>query len=142
MSPFTQVSNIVAAIDPLLDPLGIVIPFDEVIFAMEVPDSDPDVVHPTGLLSCFPEYVVLTASETTLNLLMEGLAGDEISRVHCNPLRIGPRYPQPQIPLLGYPPIPSGRWVENPDDLVMMLWECINISSWRGSWRVLVCVPR
>ena len=122
--PFTQVSDIVAAMDPVLDPLGIVIPFDDVIFATGVPDTDPNAVHPSGVLSCFPEYVVLIASETTSDLLMEGLEGVEIFGVQCNPVRIGPRYPQPQIPLLGYPPIPSGRRVENPDDLVMMLWEC------------------
>ena len=55
---------------------------------------------------------------------MEGLAGADIFGVYCNPVRIGPRYPQLQIPLLGYPPIPSSRWVENQDDLVVMLWEC------------------
>ena len=70
-----QESDIVAAMNPLLDPSGIVIPFDEIIFATEVPDSDPNAVHPAGVLSRFPEYVVLIASETILDLLMEGLAG-------------------------------------------------------------------
>ena len=47
-------TNSVAAMDPLLDPLGIVIPFDEVMFVMEVPDSDPNAMHPTGVLvHCF-----------------------------------------------------------------------------------------
>ena len=54
---------------------------------------------------------------------MEGLADAEILGVYCSPVRIGPRYPQPQFPLLGFPPIPPGRRVEEPDDLVMMLGE-------------------
>ena len=124
VSPITHVSDVVAAMDPLLDPLGIVIPFDDVIFVMEVPGSDPNAVHPAGMLSHFPKYVILIASETTSDLLMEVLAGDEIFGVDCNPVRIGPRYPQPQIPLLRYLSIPSSRWVENLDDLVMMLWKC------------------
>ena len=62
MNPITQVSDIVAAKDPLLDPLGIAIPFDEVIFATQVPDSDPNAVYPARVLSRFPEYVVLISS--------------------------------------------------------------------------------
>ena len=124
VSPITQVSDIVAATDPLLDPLGIVIPFDEVISATKVPDSDQNAVPSARVLSRFPEYVVLIASETTLDLLMEGLARAEIFGVNCNPVRIGPRYPQPQIQLLGYPPVPFGCRSENQDDLVMMLREC------------------
>ena len=55
---------------------------------------------------------------------MEWLVSAEIFGVNCNPVRIGPRYPQPQIQLLRYPPIPFGCRIENPDDLVMMLREC------------------
>ena len=59
VSPLTQVSDIVAAMDPVLDPLGIVIPFDEVMFVMEVPDSDPNAMHPTGVLSLSPSMLFL-----------------------------------------------------------------------------------
>ena len=74
VSPITQVSDIMAAMDSLLDSLAIVIPFDEVIFATEVPDSDLSAVLPARVLSHFPKYVILVASETTSDLLMEGLA--------------------------------------------------------------------
>ena len=127
MSLLTQVTDIVAAMYPLLDRLGFVCPFDEVIFATRVPDMDPNAVRPTDVLSRFPEFVVLIATETTSDLLMEGLADAEIFGVNCNPVRIGPRYPQPQVPLLGFPPILSDHRLEDPDDLVMMLWECCPI---------------
>ena len=124
VSPITLVSDMVAAMDPLLDSLAIVIPFDEVILSTEFPDPDLGADLPARVLSRFPEYVVLVASKMTSDLLMEGLADAEIFGVDCNLVRIGPRYPQPQIHLLGYPPVPFGRRIENPDDLVMMLWEC------------------
>ena len=99
--------------------------FDEVIFATRVPDTDANAVHTDGVLSCSPEFVVcITASETTSNLVMEGLTVAEITGVYCNPVKIGPRYPQPQFPLLGSPPTPPGHQAEDPDDLVMMLQEC------------------
>ena len=124
VSPITQVSHIVAAMDPLLDPLATAIPFDDVTFATGLLDPAQVADRPTHVLRRFPECVVLVASETTSDLLMEGLAEAEIFGVNCNPVRIGPRYTQPQIRLLGYPPIPFGHRVENPDDLVMMLREC------------------
>jgi len=123
VSPITLVTDIVAAMDPLLDSLAISIPFDRVIFATEMPDPD-GVNRRDRVVSRFPSYVVLVATETTSDLLMEGLADAEIFGVNCNPMRMGPRYPQPQVGLLGYPPVPVGRRVENPDDLVMMLREC------------------
>ena len=36
--PYTQVSDIVRAMDPLLDPPASEVPFDEVIFATGLPD--------------------------------------------------------------------------------------------------------
>ena len=105
VSPLTQVSDIVVAMDPLLDPLGVICPFDEVIFVTRVPDTDPNDVHPSGVLNRFPEFgVLITAAETTSDLVMEGLAGAEIFEVYCNPVMIGPRYLQPHFPLLGFPP--------------------------------------
>ena len=124
VSPITQVSNIVAVMDPLLDSLAIVIPFDEVIFATEVPDSGLSADRPACILSRFPGYVVLIASETTSDLLMEGLARVDIFGVNCNPVMIGPSYPQPQLQLLGYPPVSFGCLIENPDDLMIILQEC------------------
>ena len=49
MSPLTHVSDIVAAMNPLLHLLGVVYPFDEVIVATRVPDTDPNAVHPNGV---------------------------------------------------------------------------------------------
>ena len=63
VSPLTQESDIVAVMDPLLNPLGVVCRFDEVIFATKVPDTDANAVHLDGVLSRFPEFAVLiTAS--------------------------------------------------------------------------------
>ena len=59
VSLIAQVSDIVAAMDPLLDPLGIVIPFDEVIFVTEVLDSDPNAVHPAGVQVVSPSMSFL-----------------------------------------------------------------------------------
>jgi len=95
--PYTQVSDIVGAMDPLLDPLASDIPFDEVIFATGLPDPSRIGDRPTHSLRRFPEYVVLIASEVISDLLMEGLAEAEIFGVNCNPVRIGPRYSQPQV---------------------------------------------
>ena len=64
VSPITVVTDIVAMMDPLLDYLAVDLPFNQVIFATEVPNPD-------GLdcqdreLSRFPKYVVLIASEAT-----------------------------------------------------------------------------
>ena len=138
VSPLTQVTYIVAAMDPLPDPLGVICPFDEVIFATRVPDTDPNTVHPSGVLSRFPYFVVLiTAAELTSDLVMEGLAEAEIFGVYYNPVRIGTRYPQPQFPLLGFPPIPSGRRVEDPDDLMIMLQECCPIHRQQQLARIM-----
>ena len=54
VSPLTQVSDIVVAMDPLLDPLGVICPFDEVIFVTRAPDTDPNTVHPNGVLGRCP----------------------------------------------------------------------------------------
>ena len=65
-------------------------------FATKVPDTDANDVHPDGVLSRFPDFAVLiTASETTSDLVIEGLANAEIFGVYYNPVRIGERYPQP-----------------------------------------------
>ena len=40
MSSITLVTDIVAAMDPLLDSLAVSIPFDQVIFATEMPDPE------------------------------------------------------------------------------------------------------
>ena len=40
VSPLTQESDIVAEMNPLLDPLGVVYRFDEVVCATKVPDMD------------------------------------------------------------------------------------------------------
>ena len=59
--------------------MGVVCPFDEVVFAARVPDTNPNDVHPNGVLSRFPKFVVLiTPLETTSGLVMEGLADAEI----------------------------------------------------------------
>ena len=89
----TQVTDFVAAMDPLFDPLGIICPFDEVIFATGAPDTGPHAVPPTSMLSRFPEFVVLIETGTTSDLLMEGLAEAKIFGVYCNPVIIGLRYP-------------------------------------------------
>ena len=123
VSPITLVNDIMATMDPLLDCMAPDLPFDQVIFATEVPNPD-GLDHHDRELSRFPRYVVLIASEATSDLRMDGLADAEIFRVNCNPVRIGPRYPPPQVPLLGYPPVPVGRRIESPDDLVMNLREC------------------
>ena len=128
VSPVTLVTDIVAAMDPLLDSLAVTLPFDQVIFATEVPNPD-GLDRQDRELSCFPKYVVLIALETTSDLLMDGLADAEIFGVNCNPMRIGPRYPQPQVRLLGYPPVPVGRRIESPDDLVMNLMENPNLCT-------------
>ena len=66
--------------------------------------------------------------------------GAEMFLVYCNPVRIGRRYPpQPQFPLLSYPPIPPGCWVEDPDDLVMMLWECCPLHMQQQLARIMEC---
>ena len=139
MGPLTQVTNIMAVMDTLLNLLGITCPFDEVIFATRVTSTDPNAVHPTGVLSRFPKFVVLIVTETTSDLLMEGLAEAKSFGVYCNPTRIGPRYPQLQIPLLGFPPILSGRRVEDPDDLVMMLQECCHLHRQHQLARIMEC---
>ena len=140
VSPLTQVTNIVAAMDPLLDPFCVVCRFDEVFFARRVPDADPNAVHPSGVLSCFPEFVVLiTVAETTSDLMIEGLAEADIFGVYCNPVRIGLRYPQPQFPLLSFPLIPSGCRVEDMNDLVMMLWECCPLHRQQQLAMIMEC---
>ena len=49
------------------------------VFAARVPDTNPNDVHPNGVLSRFPKFVVLiTPLETTSGLVMEGLADAEI----------------------------------------------------------------
>ena len=58
---------------------------------------------------------------------MEGLVEAEIFVVNCNPVRIGPRYNESKVRLLGYPPIPFERRIENPDDVVVMLRECCHL---------------
>ena len=93
VSPLTQVTDIVDAMDPLLDPLGVVCPFDEVIFVTRVPDTDPNDVHPSGVLGRSPKFVVLiTVGETTSDLVMEGLVEAKVFGVYFNPVRIGPGY--------------------------------------------------
>ena len=123
VSPITVVTDIVVAMDPLLDYMDPILPFDQVIFATEAPNPDGEGRHEREL-SRFPRYVVLISSEATSDLLMEGLSNAEIFGVNCNPVRIGPRYSPPQVPLLGYPPVPVGRQIENPDDMIMNLREC------------------
>ena len=59
VSPLTQELDIVAAMDPLLDPLGVVCRFDEVIFATRLLDADAYAVHLDGVLRRFSEFVVL-----------------------------------------------------------------------------------
>ena len=124
--PYTQVSDIVRAMDPLLDPPVSESPFDEVIFATALHDTGRIGDRPTHALRRFPEYVVLISSEVVSDLVMEKLYEVELFGVDCNPVRIGPGHNEPwaQIRLLGYPPIPFGRRIENPDDVVMLLREC------------------
>ena len=124
--PYTQVSDIVRAMDPLVDPPVTESPFDEVIFATALHDTGRIGDRPTHSLRRFPEYVVLISSEEVSDLVMEKLYHVELFGVECNPVRIGPGHNEPwaRIRLLGYPPIPFGRRIENPDDVVMLLREC------------------
>ena len=89
VSPLTQESDIVATMDPLFDRFSPVSRFDKVIFATRVPDLDTNAVPPDGVFSCFPELIVLvTASEQTSDLVMEGLVTAKIFGVDCNPVWI------------------------------------------------------
>ena len=59
--------------------------------------------------------------------------------MYYNPVRIGLRYPHLQFPLLDFPPIPYGHRAEEPDDLMMMRWECCPIHRQQQLARIMGC---
>ena len=71
-----------AIMDPLFDEHGMIIRYDEVIFANQVPTLEMS-------LSQFPNYaVVITEEEAVPDLLMEGLASADFFGVRCSPVRL------------------------------------------------------
>ena len=115
--PYTKEPDITAVIDPLFDNRGFIIHCDEVIFSTEVPT-------PEMPLSQFPDYAIITTEEEVVSdVLMGGLADAKIFDVGCSPVRIGPRYPYPQVPLLSFLALRLDDDVHNPDDVVLPLWE-------------------
>ena len=75
------------------------------------------------LLSHFPNYAaIITKEEEFSDLLMEGLASAKIFGVRCSPVRLGPRYPHHQFPLLNFLALCPGDEVQDPDDIVLLLW--------------------
>ena len=112
-------------VNPLFDDRSFIIRSDEVIFATQVPT-------PEMSLGRFPDYAIITTEEeAVLDVLVGGLAAAEIFGVKCSPVRIGPRYPHPQVSLLSFPVPRPDNEVCNPDDVVMILWEeCPRHRQW------------
>ena len=54
---------------------------------------------------------------------MEGLAAAKIFGVRCSPVRLRPKYPHPQLPLLGFPALCPSDEVHDPGDVVLLLRE-------------------
>ena len=110
--PYAKEPDIMGIVVPLPTEHGAIIHLDEV-------KLSPREEMP----SCYRNYSSLvTQEETTMEALVVGLASDVLFRVRCSPVRLGPRYPHHQFPLLNFLALCPGDEVQDPDDIVLLLW--------------------
>ena len=88
--------------------------------------------------SCPQFAVIVTLEESTLDLVVLGIAIIELFGVSCDPVRLGLNYPA-QPALLSFPNIIPGTEVVNPDAVILLLREECPLYRQNQLARILHC---